>query len=60
MAKFKVLQPYKDLEIGRKLKVNEIVDMTVKRSEEVAKTLKDKGFKGEFLERVKDNKEGQE
>ena len=60
MAKFKVLQPYRDLELGRKLKKNEIVDMTVKRSEEIAKTLKAKGFKGQFLERVKENKEEQE
>jgi hypothetical protein len=55
MAKFKVLKPYKDLEIGRKLEKDEEVEMTVKRSEEIAKTLKEKGFEGDFLERL-DNK----
>lgn len=59
MAKFKVLKPYKDLEIGRKLKKDEEVEMTVKRSEEVAKTLKEKGYEGDFLERI-DNKKDEE
>ncbi|MFB4471826.1 hypothetical protein ACDI16_02510 [Oceanobacillus caeni] len=60
MAKFKVLQPYKDLEIGRKLKKNEEIEMTVKRSEEVAETLEVKGFKGEFLERIDNKKDEKE
>lgn len=52
MAKFKVLKPYKDLELDQKLKEGEEVEMTVKRSDEVAKTLKEKGYEGDFLERV--------
>ncbi|WP_176745771.1 hypothetical protein [Staphylococcus sp. HMSC068C09] len=56
MAKFKVLKPYKDLELEKKLIKNEKVEMTVKRSEEIEKTLSDKGYEGPFLERI-DNKE---
>lgn len=53
MAKFKVLKPYKDLELEKDLVKNDEVEMTVKRSEEVEKTLSEKGHKGPFLERVK-------
>ena len=56
MAKFKVLKPYKDLEIEKKLIKNAKVEMTVKRSEEIEKTLSDKGYEGPFLERI-DNKD---
>ncbi len=35
MAKFKVLKPYKDLELEKELTKNDEVEMTVKRSEEV-------------------------
>lgn len=52
MAQFKVLKPYRDKDIGRELKANEEVEMTVKRANEVADTLKKKGFKGDFLERI--------
>ena len=58
MAKFKVLKPYIDRQIGRELRAGEDVEMTVKRSEEIAKTLKKKGYKGEFLERI-DNKDNE-
>ncbi|MDW4473941.1 hypothetical protein QI106_00560 [Staphylococcus saprophyticus] len=51
MAKFKVLKPYHDLELDKKLKKNDEVEMTVKRSEEVEKTLADKNFDGPFLKR---------
>ncbi|KKI52951.1 hypothetical protein UF72_2500 [Staphylococcus equorum subsp. equorum] len=51
MAKFKVLKPYHDLELDKKLKKNDEVEMTVKRSEEVEKTLADKKFDGPFLKR---------
>ena len=47
MAKFKVLKAYRDKELDRDLEVNDEVEMTVKRSEEV-KTLSDKGFDGHF------------
>ncbi|WP_181897464.1 hypothetical protein [Staphylococcus felis] len=56
MVKFKVLKPYHDLEIDKKLIENEKVEMTVKRSEEVEKTLSEKGFDGPFLERIQDKK----
>lgn len=56
MAKFKVLKPYKDLGLEKKLIKNEKVEMTVKRSEEIEKTLSDKGYEGPFLERI-DNKD---
>lgn len=56
MAEFKVLKSYKDKELDKKLKKNQKVEMTVKRSEEVEKTLADKGFDGPFLERIKEKK----
>lgn len=61
MALYKVKKEYRDLEIGRKLKKDEEVEMTVKRANEVARVLKEKGFEGDFLERlnVEDNEEGE-
>ncbi|MDT3959531.1 hypothetical protein [Staphylococcus kloosii] len=56
MAKFKVLKPYKDLELNQDLKANTEVEMTVKRAEEVEKTLSDSGFNGPFLERKETKK----
>lgn len=56
MAKFKVVKPYQDTQIGKKLKKDEEVEMTVKRSDEVEKTLTDKGFNGPFLERIQEKK----
>lgn len=56
MVKFKVLKPYKDLELDKNLKENEEVEMTVKRSEEVEKTLSENGFDGPFLERIQEKK----
>ncbi|ANS89880.1 MULTISPECIES: hypothetical protein [Staphylococcus] len=56
MAKFKVLKPYKDLELDKKLIENQEVEMTIKRSEEVEKTLSEKGFDGPFLERIQEKK----
>lgn len=56
MAKFKVLKPYKDLELNQDLKANTEVEMTVKRAEEVEKTLSDSGFDGPFLERKETKK----
>ncbi|WP_436938627.1 hypothetical protein [Staphylococcus xylosus] len=51
MAKFKVVKPYKDLELDKNLKKNDEVEMTVKRAEEVESTLKANGFDGPFLKR---------
>ena len=51
MAKFKVVKPYNDLELEKKLKKNDEVEMTVKRADEVENTLKANGFDGPFLKR---------
>lgn len=56
MADYKVLKNYKDKQLGKSLKANEKVEMTVKRAEEVEKTLSDKGYEGPFLERLKEKK----
>lgn len=55
-----MLKPYKDLKLGRWTKVNEEIEMTVKRSEEITETLKRKGFKGKYLERIDNKKEKKE
>lgn len=47
MAEFKVLKPYKDVELDRVLKEGEEVEMTVKRSKEIADKLGD-----DFLKRL--------
>ena len=52
MAKYKVVKPYKDLQLDKKLKKNDEVEMTVKRADEVEETLKSNGFDGPFLERT--------
>ncbi|WP_198644743.1 hypothetical protein [Staphylococcus cohnii] len=51
MAKYKVVKPYKDLKLDKKLKKNDEVEMTVKRADEVEETLKANGFDGPFLKR---------
>ena len=52
MAEYKVLKAYKDKQLDKNLKKNEKVEMTVKRADEVEKTLSDNGFDGPFLERT--------
>ncbi|WP_196231864.1 hypothetical protein [Staphylococcus delphini] len=52
MAKYKVLTSYKDNALSRVLNVNDVVEMTVKRAEEVNENLKPKNG---ILERI-DNK----
>lgn len=56
MADYKVLKNYKDKQLGKSLKPNDKVEMSVKRAEEVEKTLSDKGYEGPFLERIKEKK----
>lgn len=51
MAKFKVVKPYRDKQLDKKLKKNDEVEMTVKRADEVESTLKANGFDGPFLKR---------
>ncbi|MEV9640426.1 hypothetical protein ABZ756_06985 [Mammaliicoccus sciuri] len=57
MAKYKVLQPFRDKETKEEYKANQEVEMTVKRADEAVKNLK--RWDGEFLERI-DNKEIEE
>lgn len=52
MAKYKVLQPFRDKETKEKYKKNQVIDMTVKRADEAIKNLKK--WDGEFLKRVDD------
>ena len=59
MALYKVNKPYRDLELGKLLQTGEEVEMTVKRAEEVTKSLKDRGHGDDFLERL-DNKKAEE
>lgn len=59
MALYKVNKPYRDLELGKLLKSGEEVEMTVKRAEEVTKSLKERGHGDDFLERL-DNKKAEE
>ena len=56
MAEFKVLKNYKDKQLDKSLKKNDKVEMSVKRAEEVEKTLSDNGFDGPFLERIQEKK----
>ena len=52
MAKYTVVKRYKDRDFDPDLKKNDEVEMTVKRADEVEKTLSDNGFDGPFLERT--------
>lgn len=52
MAKYKVLQPFRDKKTKKQYKKGQIIDMTVKRADEVIKNLKK--WDGEFLVRVDD------
>lgn len=52
MAKYKVLQPFRDKETKEEYKKGQVIDMTVKRANEAIQNLKK--WDGEFLERVDD------
>lgn len=53
MALYKVLKPYYDLELGRKLtEKDKEVEMNVTRADDIHKKLKDDGYDGPFLERL--------
>lgn len=53
MAKFKVLNRFKDLKKDEVHEAGETVDMTIKRADEIEAKLKD--YNRDFLERI-DNK----
>jgi len=50
MAKYKVLQPFRDKYTKKKYKRNQEIEMTVKRADEAISNLKK--WKGDFLERI--------
>lgn len=55
MAKYKVLQRFKDVETGIEYKAGEVIEMTVKRANEAMKNLEK--WTGDFLERVEEKGE---
>lgn len=57
MAKYRVLQDFRDKETKERYKAGQEIEMTVRRANEAIKNLKK--WDGEFLERI-DNKEGSE
>lgn len=57
MAKYKVLQPFRDKYTKEKYKKNQEIEMAVKRADEATENLKK--WDGEFLERI-DNKKQEE
>lgn len=56
MAKYKVLQLFRDKYTKEAYKVNQEVEMTVKRANEAIANLKK--WDGDFLERIDKTKEG--
>lgn len=50
MAKFKVLKKFRDIETKKIYEPESVIELTVKRSEEVAKNLDDT-----YLERIKED-----
>lgn len=54
MAKYKVLQKFRDIETKAVYESGQEIEMTVKRADEAVKNLAK--YKGEFLERI-DNKD---
>ncbi|WP_239705771.1 MULTISPECIES: hypothetical protein [unclassified Mammaliicoccus] len=53
MVKFKALVKYKDLEMDKVVEVDDELEMTVKRANEINKKLKEHG---KVLERVEESK----
>ena len=57
MAKYKVVKVFKDKNTKETYEVNQIIDITVKRANEIERTLKPLG---DFLERVEEKKVAEE
>ena len=57
MAKYRVLQRFRDIHTKEEYEPNQEIEMTVKRAEEAIKNLKK--YDGEFLKRI-DNKKQEE
>ncbi|MCD9062746.1 hypothetical protein [Staphylococcus chromogenes] len=56
MAKFKALKKFFDKVNDKSVKEGEIIDITIKRSEEIEKNALQQKFEGPFLERIKEKK----
>lgn len=55
MAKYKILQEWRNIETEELYEPNQIIEMPVKRANEAIKNLKK--WDGEFLERLEDGEE---
>lgn len=55
MAKYKVLQSFRDIHTKEVYKKDDVIEMTVKRAEEAIKNLEK--YDGEFLERIENKKD---
>lgn len=51
MAKYKVIKSFRDKETKEVYKADDVIEMTVKRANEVAENLKNRGV---YLERIKE------
>lgn len=58
MAKYKVLQTFRDIETNEVYEKDHEIEMTVKRADEAAENLKN--HKGKFLERIDNKKDDEE
>ncbi len=58
MAKYKVLQPFRDKETKEEYKADQEIDMTVKRADQAIANLQK--WDGDFLERIDNKTEDQE
>lgn len=50
MAKYKILQPFEDIETKENYQIGQEIEMTVKRANEATENLKK--WNGDFLERL--------
>lgn len=58
MAKYKVLQRFKDVYTKELYEENQVIEMSEKRAEEAIKNLKK--YDGEFLERIDDKQDNKQ
>lgn len=55
MAKYKVLQTFRDIHTKQVYEKDSVIDITVKRADEAIKNLKK--YDGEFLERIEERQD---
>ena len=58
MAKYRVLQAFRDTKTKEVYQPNQVIEMTVKRANEAMKNLEK--WPGKFLERIDDKEKGDE